>query len=147
MIWERIGAVLPGHVTLRRCVRCPQTRWAPTGVPVILRSATLNGECRPLPGSARRHRQLGLHDRFVSGDLHHRVDISKSHIDMGQRRQASMRMIGLLRRPRTRTKPAQVTGSSEHRCAYEPQTTFPAFTVVLIFMAFSLLPEIADRPG
>jgi hypothetical protein len=31
--------------------------------------------------------------------------------------------------------------------AYEPQTTFPAFTVVLIFMAFFLLPEIADRPG
>jgi hypothetical protein len=28
-------------------------------------------------------------------------------------------------------------GSSESRCAYEPQTTFPAFTVVLIFMAFS----------
>lgn len=56
---------------------------------------------------------------------------------MSLRRQASMRMIGLLRRPRTRTNRHRLPAVLNIGLFYEPQTTFPAFTVVLIFMLFS----------
>src|SRR4029077_13729827 len=88
-----------------------------------------------LPASARSSRQRGPTTvPFIGGGFLTEPTCQKTHVVCCDARAPIQNR-------------RRCPGTSESRSPYEPQTTFPAFTVVLIFMAFFLLPEIADRPG